>query len=74
MFATSLRGGKAFAAERKIMQLKGRIPNLKTILDKTRAKILAVTIIKTKSAENMNDVKSEKYGISPNGIKKNSPI
>lgn len=40
-------------------------------MDKIKAKILAVTIIK-QSAENMNAVKSEKYGISPNDIEKNS--
>ena len=40
-------------------------------MDKIKAKILAVTIIK-QSAENMNAAKSEKYGISPNDIEKNS--
>ena len=29
MFTTSLRGGKAFAAEQKIRELKTRIPKLK---------------------------------------------
>ena len=71
MFTTSLIGGKAFAAEQKIRELTSRISKVKTILDKNKAKILAVTIIKT-FAENMNDAKSKKYGISPNDIEKKS--
>ena len=71
MFTTSLREGKAFAAEQKISELKSRISSLKAISGKTKAKIPAVTIIK-QSAENMDNVKSEKYGINPNDIKKKS--
>ena len=71
MFTTSLRGRKAFAAEQKIRELKSRISKLKAISDKKKAKIPAVTIVK-QSAENMNNVKSEKYGISPNVIKEKS--
>ena len=68
MFTTSLRGGKAFAAEQKIKELKSRISKLRAISNKQKAKIPAVTIIK-QSAENMNNIKKEKYGISPNVIK-----
>ena len=75
MFTTGLRGGKAFAAEQNqrtekqnIRELTSRISKLRTISDKQKAKITAVTIIK-QSAENMNNVKNEKYGISPNVIK-----
>ena len=71
MFTTRLREGKAFAAEQKISELKSRISSLKAISGKTKAKIPAVTIIK-QSAENMDNVKSEKYGINPNDIKKKS--
>ena len=67
MFTTSLRGGKAFAAEQKISELKSRISKLRAISDKQKAKIPTMTIIK-QSAENMSHVKSEKYGISPNVI------
>ena len=34
MFTTSLRGGKAFAAEQKIRKLKSRIAKLKAISNK----------------------------------------
>ena len=61
MFITSLRGEKAFTAEQKIRDLKSRVSN------KTKAKIPAVTIVK-QSAENMNNVKSKKYGIRPNDV------
>ena len=69
MFTTSLRGVKAFASEQKIRELKSRISKVKAISDKNKAKIPAVTIIK-QSAENINDVKSKKYVISPNDIEK----
>ena len=71
MFTTSLRGGKAFAAEQKIRELKSRISKLRAISDKQKAKIPAVTIIKH-SAENMNNVRSKKYGMSPNVIEEKS--
>ena len=70
MFMTSIRGGKTFAAEQKKRKLKSRIAKLKGISDKIKAKISPATIIK-QSAENMNNVKSKKYGISPNGNEKN---
>ena len=71
IFTTSLSGGKAFSAEQKIRELKSRISTVRGISDKQKAKIPAVTIIK-QSAENMNNVKSEKYGISSNVIEEKS--
>ena len=58
MFTTSISGGKAFAAEQKIRELKSRIPKLKAISDKNKTKIPPTTIIR-QSNENMNDVKSK---------------
>ena len=71
MFTTRLRGGNAFAAEPKIRELMRRISKLRAISDKKKAKIPAVTIIK-QSAENMNNIKSKKYSISPNVIEEKS--
>ena len=71
MFTMSLRGGKTFAAEQKIRELKSRISKLKAIPDKKKAKIPALTIVK-QSAKNMNIVKSEKHSISPNVIEEKS--
>lgn len=71
VFMTNIRGGKAFAAEQNIRELKTRISMLKAISDKNKAKIPPKYIIK-QSVENMDNVRSEKYNISPNEIKKRS--
>ena len=61
MFSTSVRRGKAFAAEQKIRELKSRVVKLSAL----KTEVPPTTII-LQSAENMNNVKSEKYGITPN--------
>ena len=68
MFTTNARGGKAFAAEQKVRELKKRISKVKTISDQNKAKISLTTIIKC-SAENTNNVKCEKYNLTPNEMK-----
>ena len=67
MFTSSVRGGKAFAAEQKIRELKSRIAKLSAL----KLKVPPSKIITT-SAENTNNVLNEKYGISPNDIEKKS--
>ena len=63
MFSTSLRGGKAFAAEQKIRELKTRISKLKgQKLKITRKKIIEI------STKNMNIQPSKKYGLSPEEV------
>ena len=59
MFTANIRGGKTFAAEQKIRELKKRISKVKTTTDQNKAKISSTTAIK-RSAENMNNVKSKK--------------
>ena len=63
MFATTARGGKAFAAEQKTRELKSRIAKLSAL----KMKVSPTTIL-LQSPENMNNVKSKKYGGSPNEI------
>ena len=63
MFTTAVRGGKAFATEQKIRELKSRIAKLGAL----KMKVSPATII-LQSPENMNNVKSENYGASPNKI------
>ena len=58
MFSTSLRGGKAFAAEQKIRELKTRISKLKG----QKLKITPKKIIEI-STKNMNIQPSKKYGL-----------
>ena len=69
MFTTSIRRGKAFAAEQKIWELKTRI--LKLQAQKIK---LSPTKIILSSATNMIDVKNEKYGLSPEEIEKKNPF
>ena len=67
MFATSVRGGKAFAAEQKIRKVKTRILKLNAQkLKMTHTKIVLG------SAENINNVQREKYGLTPKEIEKKS--
>ena len=63
MFSTSLRGGKAFAAEQKIRELKTRISKLKG----QKFKITPNKIIEI-STKNINIKPSKIYGISPDEV------
>ena len=67
MFSTGVKGGKAFAAEHKIRELKSRIAKLSVL----KTKVPPATIV-IQSAENMINVKSEKYGITSNEIEQKS--
>ena len=67
MFTSSVRAGKAFAAEQKIRELKSRIAKLNSL----KLKVSPTKKIPT-SVENMNSVLNEKYGISPNDIEEKS--
>ena len=57
MFTTSVRGGKAFAAEQKIRELKTQIAKLNV----QKLKISPAKIIE-RSALDVNLMKSSKYG------------
>ena len=63
MFTTAVRGGKAFAAEQKIRELKTRTSKLNA----EKLKISPNKIIEAPTA-NMNLKKSIKYGFSPDEI------
>ena len=67
MFTSSVRGGKAFAAEQKIREPKTR----KSKLNSQKLKITPTKIIQN-SALNMNNMKSVKYRLSPKEIEKQS--
>ena len=65
MFSTSLRGGKAFAAEQKIRELKTRTSEL------TNQKLkISPNKITEMSTINMNIQPSKKYGFSPEEVEK----
>ena len=65
MFSTSLKGGKAFAAEQKIRELKTRIAKLNS----QKLKISPRRIIEM-STTNLNIQPSKKYGFSPEEVGK----
>ena len=60
MFSTAVRGGKAFAAEQKLRELKKGYQNLKQLKKNQSKKINPCQII-TKSLENMNSLPTAKY-------------
>ena len=59
--------GESFAAEQKIRELKSRIAKLNVL----KVKVTPTKIILL-SADYMNSVLNEKYGLHPNDIKKKS--
>ena len=67
MFATSVRGGKAFDAEQNIRELKTRIAKINA----QKLKISPAKIIQN-STLNMNLMKSSKYGLSPEEFEQRS--
>ena len=71
MFSTRLRGGKAFAAEQKIRELKKVIFKTKRRYKLQKKKINSKQIMK-KAVENLNKINSEKYGLPPDIIEKKS--
>ena len=67
MFSTSHRGGKAFAAEQKIRELKTRIAKLHgQKLKMSPPKIIKISVV------NVNILPSKKYKFSPEDVEKRS--
>ena len=69
MFSTRVRGGKAFAAEQKIRELKKVIFKTKNAYKLSKRKINSKKIIQ-KAVENLNKTNSEKYGLPPEIIER----
>ena len=69
MFSARLRGGKAFAAEQKIRELKKVIFKTKKAYNLTKKKNNNKKIIE-QSVKNLNKINSEKYGLPPEVIEK----
>ena len=63
MFTSSVRGGKAFAAEQKIRELKTRVAKLN---------VQKLKITPQNYGQNMSLMKSVKYGLSPDEIERQS--
>ena len=69
MFSSHIRGGKAFAAEQKIRELKKVLFKTKRTYKLQKKKINSKQIIE-KAVENLNKTNSEKYGVAPETIEK----
>ena len=69
MFSSHIRGGKAFAAEQKIRELKKVIFKTKRTYKLQKKKINSKQIIE-KAVENLNKTNSEKYRVAPETIEK----
>ena len=76
MFSTAIRGGKAFAAEYKIKELKKRIYRLKSLEKRDTVgdteTILKLYEIIRKYLDNMNSLPFRKHSVAPNKIEKKS--
>ena len=72
MFSTAARGGKAFAAEQKLRELKKRVSRLLALQKNSKAKLKSPYVIIQKAVENMNSLPSAKYGVEPDKIEKRS--
>ena len=69
MFHSKVRGGKAFAAEQKIRELKKILLKSKHFVKSRGERIKPNQLIK-KAVENMNETASTKYGVSPENVEK----
>ena len=67
VFSTNIRGGKAFAAEQKIRELKKRVFKFKNLNKGDKLKRRPNEIIR-QVTNNMNRTISEKYGVEPEKI------
>ena len=70
MFSTAVGGGKAFAVDQKLRELK-RIRRLLAIQKNSKTKLKSPNVIIQKAVENMNSLSSTKYGLEPDKIEKN---
>ena len=67
MFSTKIRGGKAFAAERKIKELKKLLLRSKNNNKRNKIKINLNKLIQ-RATNNLNRAPTEKYGIEPETV------
>ena len=71
MFRSKNRGGKAYAAEQKIREFKKILFRIKTRYKRLKKRLNSAQLIK-KAVQNMNNVKSSKYGFEPEYIERES--
>ena len=67
MYSAHLKGGKAFAAEQKIRELKRLLLRSKRI-EKVKGKHIKLNKVVKKATFNLNNTRSAKYGYLPEHI------
>ena len=72
MFSTKTRGGKAFAAEQKIIEFKKILFRSKCLHKATKTSRLVAKKLIRNAVQNMNNRNSQKYELAPNTIEKKS--
>ena len=72
MLSTAVRGGKVFAAEQKLRELKKRVSRLLPLQRNNKVKLKSPNAIIEKAVENMNSLPTVKYDIEPDKIEKRS--
>ena len=72
MFSIAVRGGKAFAAEQKLRELKKRLSRLLVLQRNTKTKLKSPNVLIQKAVENMNSLPTVKYGVEPDKVEKKS--
>ena len=72
MCPTAVRGGKAFAAEQKLRELKKRLSRLLVLQKNSKTKLKSPKILIQKAVENINSLPTAKYGVEPDKIEKRS--
>ena len=75
MFLTAVRGGKAFAAEQKLKELrelKKRLSRLLALQKNSKTKLKSLNVLIQKAVKNMNSLPTVKYGVDPDKIEKRS--
>ena len=71
-FSTAVRGGKAFAAEKKLRELPKRLSRLLVLQRNSKTKLKSPNIQIQKAVENMNSLPTAKHDVEPDKIQKRS--
>ena len=72
MFSTAVRGGKAFAAEQKLRELKKRLSRLLVLQRNSKTKLKSPNVLIQKAVENMNSLPTVKCVVEPDKVEKKS--
>ena len=72
MFFTALRGGKAFAAEQKLTELKKGLSRLLVLQRNIKAKLKLSNVLIQKAVENIDSLPAVKDGVEPDELEKKS--